>query len=146
MIEDASASGFSQLSAVIGGKKKGKTRAEAFAELDVEPVELLPGGELKLPSGKIIGHRDYKYIYRQRPVLPDDREAVVINKLMMEYRKGKHGPLMLTEGDKVQRKEDKEVFKQRKLADKIAQKKENGVKLWAHKLVKHFCDPTGHLQ
>jgi hypothetical protein len=46
------------------GKKKGKTRAEAFAELDIKPVEILPGGELKLPSGKVIGHRDYKYIYR----------------------------------------------------------------------------------
>lgn len=65
-IDDAtgSLSGFSQLSAVIGGKKKGKSRAEAFAELNAEPVELLPGGELRLPSGKIIGHRDYKYIYR----------------------------------------------------------------------------------
>jgi hypothetical protein len=83
---------------VIGGKKKGKSRAEAFAELNAEPVELLPGGELRLPSGKIIGHRDYKYIYRQKPVLPDDREAVVINKLMIDQRKGKHGPLMLTDG------------------------------------------------
>jgi hypothetical protein len=49
---------------VISGKKKGKSRAEAFAELDVKPVELMAGGELRLPSGKVIGHRDYKYIYR----------------------------------------------------------------------------------
>jgi len=54
---------------------------EAFKELDIEPVELLPGGELKLPSGKIIGHKDFKYIYRQKPRLPDSREAVVISKL-----------------------------------------------------------------
>lgn len=77
-IEDAtdSASGFSQLSAVINGvgKNKGKTRIEAFKELDIEPVELLPSGELKLPSGKVIGHRDYKHIYRQRLRLPDERE------------------------------------------------------------------------
>ena len=65
-IHDAteSASSFSQLAAVISGKKKGKSRAEAFAELDVKPVELMAGGELRLPSGKVIGHRDYKYIYR----------------------------------------------------------------------------------
>jgi len=68
------------------GKKKGKTRAEAFAELDIKPVEIMAGGELKLPSGKIIGHKDYKYIYRQRPVLPDMREAVVIAKLQHEYK------------------------------------------------------------
>lgn len=59
---------------------------EAFKELDIEPVELLPGGELKLPSGKIIGHKDFKYIYRQKPRLPDSREAVVISKLAQEYR------------------------------------------------------------
>jgi hypothetical protein len=52
------------LSKVISSKGKGKTRKEAFKELDIDPVELLPSGELKLPSGKVIGHRDYKYIYR----------------------------------------------------------------------------------
>ena len=52
----------------------GKTRMEAFKELDIEPVELLPSGELKLPSGKVIGHRDYKHIYRQRLRPPDMRE------------------------------------------------------------------------
>jgi len=63
-IRDQAQPGFSQLNAIMQGKKKGKTRAEAFAELDIKPVEILPGGELKLPSGKVIGHRDYKYIYR----------------------------------------------------------------------------------
>lgn len=37
---------------------------EAFQELNFEAVELLPTGELKLANGKLIGHRDYKHIYR----------------------------------------------------------------------------------
>jgi hypothetical protein len=61
-------------------------------------VTLLPSGELKLASGKIIGHRDYQRTYRQKPRLPDMREQVVINKLAVEYRRAKHGPLMLTDG------------------------------------------------
>ena len=50
-------------------------------------AELLSTGEIKLPNGKIIGHRDYKHIYRQRTRQPDQREAIVINKLALEYRK-----------------------------------------------------------
>merc|ERR1711862_722746 len=50
---------------------------------------LLATGEIRLPNGKIIGHRDYKHIYRQRTRLPDQREAIVINKLALEYRKAK---------------------------------------------------------
>ena len=81
---------YSGLNAALG-KRKGKTRQEAFNALNIEKVELLNTGELRLPSGKIIGHRDYKHIYRQRNRLPDQREAVVINKLAIEYRKMKHG-------------------------------------------------------
>ena len=40
-----------------------------------------------MPNGKIIGHRDYRHIYRQRTRCPDQREAIVINKLALEYRK-----------------------------------------------------------
>jgi len=47
--------------------------------------------EIRLPSGKIIGHRDHKHIYRQRTRLPDQREAVVINKLALEYRRMANG-------------------------------------------------------
>lgn len=79
-------------------KKKGKTRMEAFEELNIEPVELLPSGELKLAGGKIIGHRDFKHIYRQRLKPADMREQVVINKLALEYRQMKHGALMITNG------------------------------------------------
>jgi uncharacterized protein YlzI (FlbEa/FlbD family) len=45
-------------------QKKGKGRQEAFNALNIDPVELLPTGELKLSNGKIIGHRDYKHVYR----------------------------------------------------------------------------------
>ena len=74
---------------MIQGKRQGKTRAEAFANLDIKKAELLSTGEIKLPSGRIIGHRDYKHIYRQRTRLPDQREAIVINKLALEYRKAR---------------------------------------------------------
>jgi len=77
-------------------KKSGKTRREAFNELDIEAAELLGTGELKLANGKIIGHRDYKHVYRQKLRLPDEREAVVINKLAVEYRQKKHGALSIT--------------------------------------------------
>lgn len=82
--------------------------------MDIEPVELMAGGELRLPSGKIIGHRDFRHIYRQRPRLPDDREAVVINKLAIEYRKSHNGPLMVKDGNltEAQIKEKKVVHKE----------------------------------
>lgn len=82
-----SLSSFDNLKKVISGKRKGKTRQEAFAQLDIEKAELLDTGEIRLPSGKIIGHRNFKHIYKQRVKLPDDREAVVINKLALEYRR-----------------------------------------------------------
>lgn len=82
-----SLSSFDNLKKVIAGKRKGKTRQEAFAQLDIEKAELLDTGEIRLPSGKIIGHRNFRHIYKQRVKLPDDREAVVINKLALEYRR-----------------------------------------------------------
>lgn len=82
-----SLSSFDNLKKVMTGKRKGKTRAEAFADLDIEKAELLSTGEIRLPNGKIIGHRNFKHIYRQKLKLPDDREQVVINKLAIEYRR-----------------------------------------------------------
>lgn len=78
---ESRSAGFTQLSAVIKGKGSGKTRLEALQELDYGKIEILPTNEIRLPSGKIIGHRDYKHIYRQRIRPTDDREQVVINKL-----------------------------------------------------------------
>ena len=80
----------SALHNVIHGQRKGKSRKEAFENLDIKKAELLSTGEIKLPNGKIIGHRDYRHIYRQRTRLPDQREAIVINKLALEYRKMQH--------------------------------------------------------
>ena len=77
----------SALDSVIKNGKRGKTRQEAFENLDIQKAELLSTGEIKLPSGKIIGHRDFRHIYRQRTRAPDMREAIVINKLALEYRK-----------------------------------------------------------
>lgn len=82
-----SLSSFDNLKKVMTGKRKGKTRAEAFADLDIEKAELLSTGEIKLPNGKIIGHRSFKHIYKQRLRIEDDREQVVINKLAIEYRR-----------------------------------------------------------
>lgn len=44
-------------------------------------------GEVLLGNGKIIGTRALKYVYKQRFRFPDQREAVVVNKLAVEYRK-----------------------------------------------------------
>ena len=54
----------SAIAQALKSGKKGKTRAEAFANLDIKQAELLSTGEIKLPNGKIIGHRDYRHIYR----------------------------------------------------------------------------------
>jgi len=60
----SSSSYASALQNVMNGQRKGKTRREAFDNLDIKKAELLPTGEIQLPSGRIIGHRDYKHIYR----------------------------------------------------------------------------------
>ena len=102
---------YSGLNAALSGKRKGKTRMEAFNALRIEKVELLDTGELKLPNGKIIGHRDYKHIYRQKQRLPDEREAVVINKLALEYRQMQHGgsALMVKKDNPVERELQKNI-------------------------------------
>ncbi len=55
--------------------------------LKVKPAQLLETGEILLGNGKIIGARSLKYIYKQRFRPQDTREAVVVNKLSLEYRK-----------------------------------------------------------
>lgn len=66
-----------------------KTREEARLGLNIKQAELLETGEIKLGSGKIIGHRQFAYIYKQRYRVPDQREAVIVNKLSLEYRRFK---------------------------------------------------------
>lgn len=67
--------------------KTGKTREEVFLGLKIRKAELLPSGEVRLGNGKIIGTRKWRYLYKQRPRPVDDREAVIINKIALEYRK-----------------------------------------------------------
>ena len=55
--------------------------------MNIKAAELLETGEIKLGNGKIIGTRELKYIYKQKFRMPDTREAVLINKLALEYRK-----------------------------------------------------------
>ena len=71
----------------LDAKKKHVTREEAMLGLKVKPAELLETGEIKLGNGKIIGTRELKYIYKQKFRLPDKREAVIVNKLSLEYRR-----------------------------------------------------------
>lgn len=68
-------------------ERKRKTREEARLGLNIKQAELLDSGEIKLGNGKIIGHRQFAYIYKQRYRVPDHREAVIVNKLSLEYRR-----------------------------------------------------------
>jgi len=80
-------------------KGDGMTRIEAFKALQIDKPELLSTGEIQLASGKIIGCRKLRYIYTQNLRIPDEREAIVINKLSMQYRLMKRGgkqPLALS--------------------------------------------------
>ena len=54
--------------------------------MNIKRAEILPTGEVKLPNGKIMGKRDYHYIYKQKAKVVDDRESVIINKIAQEYR------------------------------------------------------------
>ena len=47
----------------------------------------MPTGEVRLPNGKTMGARKWKYIYDQKPKPIDERESVIINKVALEYRK-----------------------------------------------------------
>lgn len=72
-------------------KKKGPgiTKEEAMLGLNIKKAELLPTGEIKLGNGKVLGLRKFHYIYKQRPRLPDTREATIINKIAIEQRRMK---------------------------------------------------------
>jgi len=65
----------------------GKTREEVFLGLDIKKAELMSTGEVRLGNGKIMGHRKYNNIYKQKPRLPDERDSILINKIAVEYRK-----------------------------------------------------------
>lgn len=79
--------------------------------LKIKPAQLLETGEILLGNGKIIGARSLKYIYKQRFRVPDSREAVVVNKLSLEYRRLK----AITNGS------EEEIFKGRVSQEVIKQ-------------------------
>ena len=111
-------------------KGAGVSREEVFLGLKIKKAKLLDNGEVLLGNGKIMGHRQYHYLYKQRPRLPDMREAVVINKIALEYRKlralqnagGKQGQLIRSFMNPAQREADLKSFQGRKQEQKFMQK------------------------
>lgn len=49
-------------------------------------LKILETGELLLPNGKIIGHRQFRHIYNQHFTVRDKKEAQIIQKLALEYK------------------------------------------------------------
>jgi hypothetical protein len=62
------------------------TKEEVLIGLKVKKAERLHTGEIKLGNGKVMGIRKFHYIYKQKPKMPDTREAVLVNKIALEYR------------------------------------------------------------
>lgn len=122
----------------------GKTREEIFLGLKIRKAELLPSGEVRLGNGKIIGTRKWRYLYRQRPRPVDDREAVIINKVALEYRKLRalqNGGV----GDSLWQVDERKQQKERTRAQKIETKKSMRIGMQGNQLQHHFTDPTAHL-
>ena len=83
--------GVESLSSMTEGDKQktkyqGMTKDEVLLGLKVKKAERLHTGEVKLGNGKVMGIRKFHYIYKQKPKLPDTREAVLVNKIALEYR------------------------------------------------------------
>lgn len=122
----------------------GKTREEVFLGLKIKKAELLPTGEVRLGNGKIIGTRKWRYLYKQRPRPIEDREAVIINKVALEYRKLRalqNGGV----GDSLLQADQRAVEKERSRAQKIERKRDFRIGMQANSLQHHFVDPTAHL-
>ena len=58
---------------------------------------MTPTGELRLPSGKIVGHRDFRHIYKQWVPTRDTREKEVMKKLAIEYKSMKNAVMLKRE-------------------------------------------------
>lgn len=122
----------------------GKTREEVFLGLKIKKAELLPSGEVRLGNGKIIGTRKWRYLYKQRPRPVDDREAVIINKVALEYRKLRalqNGGV----GDSLFQGDLRLVQKETTRALKTMSKRDLRTGMQANVLQHYFKDPTAHL-
>lgn len=68
-------------------ERKKKTRADYEDVRDnMKKVKVLDTGELQLPGGKIIGHRQWVKEYNQTLPLFDRAERQVMQKLSIEYK------------------------------------------------------------
>mmetsp|Transcript_8207 Transcript_8207/g.13747 ORF Transcript_8207/g.13747 Transcript_8207/m.13747 type:complete len:282 (+) Transcript_8207:579-1424(+) len=66
----SAAFGIESVSSIQGkaeSAKKGLTREEVFLGLNIKKAELLSTGEVRLGNGKLMGHRQWKYLYKQKP-------------------------------------------------------------------------------
>lgn len=137
-------------------KPKGdnKTREEAFLGLNIKKAKLLPSGEVLLGNGKIMGTRQFHYIYKQKPRLPDTREAVLINKMALQYRRlraiqeagGKSAnQIQRAYMSKEEKAADIMSFKGRQRWEKHHQKKSLKTGMQASICQHYFVDPTAHL-
>ena len=76
---------FASRDLVAEQQKDTRTDAERLGINFVKP-EVLGTGEIKL-GDKVIGHRQWNYIYKQKYKAPEERETQLIKKLAIEYQK-----------------------------------------------------------
>jgi hypothetical protein len=143
-----------EVSSVEASSNKGKSKTELG--LKVKKAERLHTGEVKLGNGKVMGIRKFHYIYKQKPRMPDTREAVVINKIAVEYRRMRaiengtatSSQLMMAGGPGMF---PGMLTKKEFIRSKVVQSKaENRERLKVGKAMNkagqmHFLDPTAHL-
>jgi len=157
-VTDSSTDGFaidSATSAKTEFKERkglGKTKEQVFLGLDIKKAKLLDTGEVQLGNGKVMGHRQFNYIYKQKPRIPDTRESVVINKIALEYRKlraiqngGIGGTISTGFQDPRFPVGGRIELKARKLETKAFQREYLKCGHHNNLLQHHFKDPTGHL-
>lgn len=69
-------------------ERRKKTRFDYEQVTDMyKKAEVLETGEVKLPNGKILGHRQWAREYKQNLNLRDAKEELVMKKLGIEYKK-----------------------------------------------------------
>jgi len=69
---------------------------EVMRVLGLQPVSILPNGDLRLPNGTTAAHRDVSYIYRQRGARMDQQAIAEVKSA--NRVKSRRVPLMLSNG------------------------------------------------
>ena len=49
-------------------------------------AKVLPTGELRLASGKVVGHREFRQVYKQWLPMRDTKEKELMKRLALEYK------------------------------------------------------------